>query len=179
MDAHEFQLTPSGTALLMAYVPVPWDTSKLGGRRDGIVEDCVIQEIDVATGTLLFEWHALGAIPLGESYRPAPKKRNQFHDPYHFNSVALDADGDFIVSARHTSTIYKIDRETGKIAWRLGGKRSDFELGPEAKFNLQHDARVQPDGTITLFDNVSEDPKAKGKLSRGLALNVDEDGKRA
>jgi hypothetical protein len=179
MDAHEFQLTPSGTALLMAYVPVAWDTSKLGGRRDGIVEDCVIQEIDVATGTLLFEWHALGAIRLGESYRPAPKKKGQFHDPYHFNSIGLDAQGDFIVSARHTSAIYKIDRETGRILWRLGGKRSDFVMGPGTKFNLQHDARVRPDGTISLFDNVAEDLPAKGRLSRGLVLKIDEGAKRA
>jgi hypothetical protein len=179
MDAHEFQLTPAGTALIMAYVPVPWDTSSVGGRRDGIVEDCVIQEIDVATGTLLFEWHALGAIGLGESYRPAPKKAGQFHDPYHFNSVGLDAAGDFLVSARHTSAVYKIDRETGKILWRLGGKRSDFAMGPGTKFNLQHDARVQPNGTISLFDNVAEDLPARGRVSRGLVLRVDEQARRA
>ena len=91
MDAHEFELTDRGTALVMAYVPVRWDLSALGGRRDGIVEDCVIQEIDVETGALLFEWHALGSIGLGESYRPAPKKEGQFHDPYHFNSIQLTA----------------------------------------------------------------------------------------
>ena len=173
MDAHEFELTDRGTALVMAYVPVPWDTSAVGGRRDGIVEDCVIQEIDVETGALLFEWHALGSIGLGESYRPAPTKPGQFHDPYHFNSLQLTPDGDYLVSARHTSALYKIDGETGAIVWRLGGKRSDFKLGPGARFNLQHDARMQDDGTISLFDNVTEDVEASGELSRGLVLRLD------
>jgi hypothetical protein len=174
MDAHEFELTDRGTALVMAYVPVPWDTSSVGGRSDGIVEDNVIQEIDVKTGALLFEWHALGSIGLGESYRPAPKKKGQFHDPYHFNSIQLTPDGDYLVSARHTSALYKIDAETGEIVWRLGGKRSDFKLGAGARFNLQHDARLLEDGTVSLFDNVSEDVKESDELSRGLVLTLDE-----
>jgi len=133
----------------------------------------VIQEIDVETGALLFEWHALGSIPLGESYRPAPAKAGQFHDPYHFNSVQLTPDGDYLISARHTSAVYKIDGSTGAVVWRLGGKRSDFKLGPGARFELQHDARMLDDGTVSLFDNVTEDVKEKGALSRGLVLRLD------
>jgi hypothetical protein len=174
LDGHEFQLTPQGTALLISYVPVPWDLSELGGRRDGIVEDNVIQEVDVETGAVLFEWHALGTIALGESYRAAPTEAGLMHDPFHVNSVALDDDGDFIVSARHDSAVFKIDRETGEVVWRLGGKESDFALDPGARFNLQHDARRRADGAITLFDNVSEDVPANGRRSRALALSLDE-----
>ena len=179
MDAHEFELTDRGTALVMAYVPVRWDTSAVGGREDGIVEDNVIQEIDVKTGALLFEWHALGSIGLGESYRPAPKKEGQFHDPYHFNSIQLTPDGDYLVSARHTSSLFKIDAETGAIAWRLGGKRSDFEMASGSRFNLQHDARMLDGGRVSLFDNVSEDVEDSDELSRGIVLQLDEERKEA
>lgn len=172
-DAHDFELTPDGTALIISYVPVPWDLSKLGGRRDAIVEDNVVQEIDVATGAVLFEWHALGTIRLDESFRAAPQKRGQMHDPFHLNSVSLDADGNILVSARHTNAVYKIDRRTGALIWRLGGKRSTFAMGPGASFALQHDARRAADGTITLFDNVAEDLPARGRRSRGLALRLD------
>jgi Arylsulfotransferase (ASST) len=178
-DAHEFELTPSGTALLISYVPVAWDLSDLGGRRDAVVEDNVVQEIDIETGQLRFEWHALGTIGLGESYRPAPEKREQMHDPFHLNSVALDTDGNLLVSARHTHAIYKIDRRTGEVLWRLGGKQSSFAMQPGAEFALQHDARRRADGAITLFDNVSEDPKAREEASRGLALRLDHDAKTA
>jgi len=179
MDAHELTLTPAGTALIMSYFQVPWDLTKLGGRRDGLVEDNVVQEIDVETGAVLFEWHTLGSIPLGESYRPAPKERGKLHDPWHLNSIDVDGDGDFIVSARHDSALYKIDRETGDVVWRLGGKKSDFKLPRDAAFNLQHDARVHPDGTITLFDNVTEDVPAHGRQSRAITLRLDEEKKTA
>jgi Arylsulfotransferase (ASST) len=179
LDAHEFQLTPRGTALVVAYYPVPWDLSDQGGRSDGLVEDNVVQEIDVATGQPLFEWHALGSIPFEESIRKAPKKKGQIHDPFHLNSVALDSDGNFIVSARHTSTVYKIDRATGDILWRLGGKESTFKQDEDAEFALQHDARPGPDGTLTLFDNVAEDLPARGRSSHGLVLRLDEADKTA
>jgi hypothetical protein len=178
MDAHEMKLTPAGTALTMSYFVVPWDLTKLGGRRDGLVEDNVVQEIDVETGAVLFEWHTLGSIPLGESIRPAPQEQGKIHDPWHLNSVELDRDGDFIVSARHANALYKVDRETGEVVWRLGGKASDFEMGDGTEFKLQHDARVHDDGTISLFDNVSEDVKSD-EHSRGIVLRLDEDAKTA
>jgi hypothetical protein len=101
------------------------------------------------------------------------------HDPFHLNSVALDVDGHLLVSARHTNAIYKLDRRTGAVLWRLGGKRSSFAMQPGAAFALQHDARRRADGAITLFDNVSEDPNARGKASRGLALTLDHRAKSA
>ncbi len=179
LDAHELLLTRDGTALVMSYVVVPWDLSKLGGSPRGLVEDNVVQEIDVESGALLFEWHALGTIGLGESYRPAPKSASKVHDPFHLNSIDLDDDGNLLISARHTSAIYKLDRRTGDVLWRLGGKESSFEMRAGTTFKLQHDARRRADGTITLFDNVSEELPARGKQSRGMALALDEERMRA
>jgi hypothetical protein len=51
------------------------------------------------------------------------------------NSVALAPDGDLIVSSRNTWTIYKIVRPGGAVRWRLGGKKSDFKVGPGAAFS--------------------------------------------
>jgi hypothetical protein len=58
-----------------------------------------------------------------------------------------------LVSGRRTSAVYKIDRKSGEVIWRLGGKKSDFEMGPGTRRAYQHDARRQRDGTITFFDN--------------------------
>ena len=60
----------------------------------------------------------------------------------------------------------------GAIIWRLGGRRSDFAMGSGTAFAWQHDARRQPDGSLTIFDNGAT--PAVEQLSRGLVLDVDE-----
>ena len=62
MDLHDFDLEPDGTALVTVYDPIHYDLSKHGGRADGVLLDCVIQQIDVKTGLVMFEWHALGHV---------------------------------------------------------------------------------------------------------------------
>jgi len=155
--------------VLIAYPVVRTDLRAVKGPRRGLAVDSVIQEIDIATGLVTFEWHSLGRIPLTESFsRPRPGTP---FDYAHSNSVNVDTDGDFLMSARNTWAVYKIDRETGKIQWRLGGKRSSFRLPRAARFAWQHDAHRRADGAITVFDNSAFPPVRK--FSRALAIRLD------
>ena len=179
-DSHEFLITPRGTALLAAYDPVRYDLSSLGGPKKGYVWDSVVQEVDIATGRLLFEWRSLDHVGVGESAQRLPARTASAAQPFdyfHVNSVKPDADGNLLVSARNTSAVYKIDRASGEILWRLGGRRSDFELGEGARFAWQHDARRQEDGTVSIFDN-SAIPKV-AEQSRALFLRLDRRPRRA
>jgi hypothetical protein len=166
-DLHEFVITPRDTALLTSYVITGADLSSVGGSRKGTIQDAIFQEIDLASGRLLLEWHSLDRIPLQESY--APVEANW--DFFHINSVDVDGDGNLLISSRSTHTVYKLDR-SGAILWRLGGKSSDFEMTAGSNFAWQHDARRQPDGTLSLLDNGAT--PAVEKLSRGLILDLDE-----
>jgi hypothetical protein len=167
-DLHEFLLTPKGTALLAIAATVP---SPGGGPP--IVEG-VVQEREVESGKVLFEWHSLDHVPVAESYRADVTPAGNV-DYFHLNSIEPDTDGNYLVSGRHTSTVYKLDRRSGEVIWRLGGKASDFTLGDGAAFSFQHDARRQRDGTITLFDNGATGPGAEQvePNSRPIRLNVD------
>jgi hypothetical protein len=166
-DLHEFVITPRDTALLTSYVIGKADLRAAGGPRKGTIQDAIFQEIDLATGRLLLEWHSIDRVPLEESY--APVEANW--DFFHINSVDLDGDGNLLISSRSMQTVYKLDR-SGAILWRLGGKRSDFAIGPGAGFAWQHHARRQSDGTLTIFDNGAT--PAVEKRSRGLILDLDE-----
>jgi hypothetical protein len=145
------------------------DLSSVGGPSGGKVADSLVQEIDVATGKVLFTWHSLGHVALDESYSK-PDGTHPF-DYFHVNSVDEEPDGNLLVSARNTHAVYEIDKRTGKVLWRLGGKRSSFRMGPGTSFAWQHDARRQADGTITIFDD--EAAPAVGKQSRAIQLRVD------
>jgi hypothetical protein len=175
-DLHEFTLTPRGTAYITAYHEVPADLRSVGGPKEGFVYDSVVQELDVATGDVKFEWHSLDHVPLKESLQAnrepaqnATKKRPL--DYFHVNSVGDAPGGSVLISARNTSALYLLARD-GRVVWRLGGKRSDFGPPAEVKFRFQHDARLHADGTLSLFDNGAI-PKLE-PFTRPLVLKIDE-----
>lgn len=174
-DSHEVRLTEAGTVLLIGYEPVRMDLSHLGGPAEGVVIDNVIQEVDPDTGAMLFEWHSVGQVGLSESYLPVPTQGGQSYDYFHANSVDVEDDGDLLISARHTCAVYSLDRHSGHVEWRLGGRNSDFTMGSGAFFLKQHDARRSDDGTLTVLDNGGECGQASREETRGLALDLDEE----
>ena len=163
-------MTPQGTALITIYHGVPYDLSSVGGPKDGTVVDGIVQEIDVATGRVLFEWHSLDHVPLDESYLPVNWDPDSY-DYFHINAVNLDDDGNLLISGRHTWTIYKVDRQNGGILWRLGGKRSDFALGPGARFAWQHNPL--PAGPSTIRISTREQRRARGTHHAAVASDLD------
>ncbi|SFS73510.1 arylsulfotransferase family protein [Saccharopolyspora flava] len=174
-DLHEFVITPQGTALILAYREVRLDTTAVGGQPNSKVLEGVVQEIDIASGELIFEWNSLEHVGLDESFYAVPKDSEVYHDYIHLNAICEDGDA-LLISARCTHAIYRIDRASGEVKWRLCGRKSDFEMGEDAAFAWQHDVRRHEDGTISLFDNA--DAAGRGK-SRGMTLDVDETAKTA
>jgi hypothetical protein len=167
-DLHEFQLMPGGRALIDAYVPVHGNESSVGGPSDGVIVDNVIQELDIKTGKVLWEWHALGHIPLSATYNWVPSNQFPF-DYFHINSIEPLPDGRLIISARNTWSVYMIDEHTGRVVWTLGGKYSSFNMGPGTNFEWQHDARLHLHGVLTLFDDAgvpAEESESSGKMMR-------------
>jgi hypothetical protein len=179
-DVHEFHLTPRGTALMTIYHRRHADLTSVGGPKDGLIWDGIVQEVDIPSGRVLFEWHSFPEIGVKESYSAPPKKQlgtKAFpYDYIHLNSIEEEPTGNLLISGRNTHALYEVSRKTGKVLWRLGGKQSTFKLGPGVKFAWQHDARRQPDGTITVFDNGAAPPVQK--FTEVLVLRVDQGSKR-
>ncbi|HKP90090.1 MAG TPA: arylsulfotransferase family protein [Thermoleophilaceae bacterium] len=171
-DFHEFQLSRDGkTAFLLIYEPVKYDLSSIGGSKNGSVLDGIVQEVDIKTGIVLFEWHTMGSVSVKETYAKIPKDAPL--DVSHVNSVHEEKDGNLLVSARDMHAALELDRRNGKVLWKLGGKDSDYKLSNGAKFVSQHDIRRDNAGRVTVFDNGS--PPSTGRTARGIALNVNED----
>jgi hypothetical protein len=168
-DLHQFRLTGQGTAWIDEFDPIRLGLSSLRGAG-GVLTDSVVQEIDVKTGLVMWEWHALGHIPLGDSHNPIPHNGNPW-DYIHVNSIDPGSSNDVLISARNSWGLYDVDIRTGAFNWQLGGKHSTFELGPGTKTYWQHDAEWQPGGLISVFDNGSTPPREK--QSRGLLLKPD------
>lgn len=170
-DAHEFQITPQGTALLSTVAIEHADLASVGGPANGYVLDDIVQEVDIRTGRLLWEWHSFGHVPLTASYAPAPhQSRFPLYDYFHLNSIQQLPSGNLLISARDTWAVYEISRRTGGVIWTLGGRYSDFRMGSGTRFEWQHDARLQG-GTLSVFDD-ADSPQEESQSSAKL-LSVD------
>jgi Arylsulfotransferase (ASST) len=167
-DLHEFLITPDDTALLTSYELRTMDLRPAGGPSSGPAIGGVVQEIALPSGRVLFEWRSLDHVAIDETHA---RWTGHPLDYFHVNSVGLTADGNLLVSARNTWAVYKVSRKTGNVQWRLGGRRSDFHMGPGAVFAWQHDAREHGENRVTIFDDGAL-PQVEPQ-SRGLLIELD------
>jgi hypothetical protein len=156
-DLHEFQIAPDDVAYITAYNPIRCNLEAVKGATDGAIVDTAVQEIDMKTGLVRWEWHSLDHVGASESEVETPTGATPW-DYFHLNSIDPEPGGDVFISARSTWAGYQLGGGSGKILWRLGGNKSSFEMGPGTKTAWQHDGRVLPDGDVTFFDDGSNPP---------------------
>jgi hypothetical protein len=132
-----------------------------------------VQELEIPSAKVLFEWRSLDHVSTAETYAGV----GPLFDYFHINSIDIHPSGDLLVSARNTWAVYRVSRPSGKVVWRLGGKKSDFALGKGAHFSWQHDARALGTKGLTLFDNA--DSPQEEPQTRGVVLFLDEKKRRA
>ena len=166
-DLHEIRLS-GNTAWIDMFDPIDMNLSSIHGAANGVILDSVVQEIDIKTGLVMWEWHALGHIPITESKKPVSHSSSPW-DYVHINSVDPGTSGDVLLSSRSTWTLYDVDLQNGAIHWRLGGEHSSFKQGSGTHFYWQHDAEFQPGGLVSVFDNGSDPPEER--QSRGLLMD--------
>jgi hypothetical protein len=146
-DSHDAILRADGSHLLVAYELDP-DTGLL---------DAVIQDISAA-GAVEFQWNS------ANHFLPGETTAGSNSDYAHINSVDETADGDLLVSFRHTSSVMRIARTAhdghaeGDVIWRLGGRFSDFDFPDDSAATgpcAQHTATEVAGGHVLVYDNGS------------------------
>jgi outer membrane protein assembly factor BamB len=181
-DFHEFLITPWNTALILADKPGTANLTSLGLSAHQQVNDGVVQEIDIKTGKLLFQWVSSDHVPYSDSHAPMPQPGGQPWDWFHINAVHLDTDGNLLISSRFTWTIYKVNLHTGAMIWQLGGKHSTFALkaAPGQKldrageiFAFQHDPEALGGNVYTVFDDESDGHSTLYSSSRAVTISLD------
>ncbi len=169
-DLHDFRVTPHSVSYTTAFNAIRCDLSSVEGVSDGVILDTAVQEIDMKTGLVRWEWHSLDHVAASESETTTPTKPTPW-DWFHINSIDLEPDGNIFISARSTWAGYQIEGGSGNILWRLGGLKSSFKMGPGTETAWQHDGRILPDGLVTFFDDGSNPPIHAQSRGLRIALN--------
>ncbi|KUJ17246.1 uncharacterized protein LY89DRAFT_782413 [Mollisia scopiformis] len=180
-DLHDFRLTENGTALMTVYQVINKDLAELGKPIMGEIWDCLIQEVDIETGELIFQWRASDHYKVSDTFRPIDDDGviGRAFDFFHMNSIAKDYKGNYLTSSRYMHSLTYINGSSGEVIWIIGGKRNMFEDlsdGQATNFAYQHDGRWSDDHTtVTMFDNGVDDPHPDIADTRGLRLELDEE----
>src|SRR5262249_23611389 len=152
----DVKLLPNGHALVLGAEGriVDMSTVVAGGRADARTMGSIIQEID-ANKELVLEWHSFDHIAITDSFVDLIQQQLDYT---HFNAVTIDpTDNNLLTSFRHTCEIVKINRRTGQVMWRLGGKRNQFTFVNEHEENApyytvgQHDVHRLANGNLLYF----------------------------
>ncbi len=170
-DLHDFQIAPHDVAYITAYNPIRCNLKAAEGATDGTIVDTAIQEIDIKTGLVRWEWHSLDHVGASESQVEAPTTATPW-DWFHINSIDPEPDGNIFISARSTWAGYQLEGGSGRVLWRLGGLKSSFKMGAGTRTAWQHDGRVLPDGEVTFFDDGSNPPIHRQSRAVRIALDL-------
>src|SRR5699024_6128541 len=104
-----------------------------------------------------------------------PQLRELANDRFHFNSVFFDSEGNYIISTPIENQVWKVNKKSGEIMWKLGDK-GDFKMDPETYFYFQHAAHLDRKGNLLVFDNGDFSPNDTtkvGKRSRTISFDLD------
>ena len=175
-DTHELLLLPDNKAYMMSYDSQRVDMSQIvqGGDTNAIVIGLIIQEID-ENKNVIFQWRSWDHFEITD----ATHEDLLAHviDYVHGNAIDLDSDGHVLISSRHLDEITKINRQTGEIIWRWGGKHNEFTfIDDTIGFSHQHNIRRISNGHYTIFDNGNFHSPP---FSRALEYSLDQTNKTA
>jgi hypothetical protein len=178
LDVHDFILLGENHYMaISAHLETPTNIpDSLHPSSKARVVACRIEEVN--NGQVIFNWDGADYPEFyGESV-----ENNDFSDSVntidymHMNSLCIDPnDNNIICSFRNLNEIIKINRATGAIMWRLGGKHSDFPLTSDQQFLRQHFARFTDNGQTLIF--VDNGDATLRPYSRILEFHLDEDNK--
>lgn len=152
-DLHELRIFQNGHALIMSYDTETVNMSQIidGGDPYARVAGLVVQELDQSKN-VIFQWRSWDHYQITDATHE--NLTSHYIDYVHGNAVELDNDGNILVSCRHMDEITKINRQTGDIIWRMGGKNNQFQFINDAVgYSHQHAIRRITNGDLTLFDN--------------------------
>lgn len=171
-DNHDLFFLDNGNVVMMSYDPQVVDMSQIvsGGQPDAVVIGLIIQEQDTDRN-VVFEWRSWDHMQITEAADQINLTADTI-DYAHGNAIDQDHDGHILISSRNLNEITKINRQTGDIIWRFGGKANMFTLTNDTRwFAHQHDIRKLDDSTYTIFDNSNHNLPV---YSRAVAYRLDE-----
>jgi len=190
-NPHEVQLLNNGDYLVLGtYSRCCYNLASMGGPASASIRDDVIQEVDPATGTLVWDWDAADHVGLSEvnsQWYSTITTGGSPYDVFHMNSAVASSSGDVLVSLRYADAVYYIEDPgdgsagAGSVIWKLGGSQVPNSLTVQGDpvfqngdhFGGQHYARFYDAGDGNTYVTLHDNGTAQGRAPRGVEYKIE------
>lgn len=176
---HDVCRLRDGNYAMVNFVPGEFDLSAFGGDSKQTVYGDGITIYD-AQGNKVWEWNCFSERTPDDDPnviqvldRGGLVTINRIDDWLHANAVAEDTDGNLLVSFNFINEIWKINRTTGEVMYRLG-KDGNVEMPDDAQTQGIHSVALEEDNTVICLDNGTQ-----RQQTRYLSFQIDEASKKA
>lgn len=152
IDAHGFEMLGANDTITLSYQlkRVSNIPAELSPGKNPTVVNAVVQE---ATRTQIsWAWQSANVPELySQSDSSNHFDSDTAQDYLHVNGMILDpTDQNVILSLANAQCLIKIERNTGKILWYLGGKNDGFSLRNNQRFGAVTDMQFAANGMLTV-----------------------------
>ncbi len=159
LDPHDYQTDAAGNKLVANHIQTKINISCLTGLQKDSARAAFINEILILSpdDSVIFKWNPLehiSACEMNWEYKDASISFGDVINWSHINSLRFANDGNIIYSFRHIG-LGKINRVTGEIMWKLGGKDTlnAIPMPDTINYYLQHDFLQGEDNMYSVFSN--------------------------
>lgn len=154
----ELKLTQTGTAVVLMH-SITRASGSVGGLENGWINEAIIQEIDVATNELLFEWRASEHFDVGKSRASIAGQQGSTpstaFDFFHATGIDVDHNGNYVIASRNMCNAAAVRRSDGSVLWVLGGvlnSLDDVSAGQAVVMAASQGIQWHGDTTLMLLD---------------------------
>ena len=153
----DFILTENNETFLLAYEDRFFDMSTIvtGGNSNALIKESVVQILD-ANEQEIFSWKSSDFFNILDVNEESPFVNliSSEIDYISLSDIEIDSDTSFLISCRYMDEITKINRNTGEIIWRMGGKNNQFTfINDDLRFSHQTSIQKLPNGNLLVFDS--------------------------
>jgi hypothetical protein len=154
LNVHDLQVLEDSSYYILGKENIAIDMSQyvVNGKTNALINSHILFQMD-SNNNEIWSWRAFDHYDILDVDDHINLTQAQI-DWTHCNAIEIDTDGNILLSTRNFDEITKIDRQTGDIIWRLGGKKNQFRFVDDTLgFRRQHAVRRRSNGNLMMFDN--------------------------
>lgn len=153
----DFILTKKNEAIVLGHDDRIFDMSTIvdGGMPNALIKESVLQILD-KNKNVIFNWKSSEHFNILDVNEKSPfvDLTSSVIDYMNITDIEVDSDSTLLLCCKSMDEITKINKNTGEIVWRMGGKHNQFTFeSDDQKYSQPTSVQKCNNGNLLIFDS--------------------------